>query len=569
MPTWWGEDLKAGKEEIQLTGVADDPANEMRNTKSKINNDYEYYSAMETSSMTPAYVHAANEEEVFAADVVDEVEELNDSSKPSKIAIKKFEVGVDISPQSNAESEINASVGGDKQIKKKMEEECDIIKEERRAIKAEGDVCEDTQNQFYLDIISLPPVKVNEVERSNEDSKIAQSSSTTTTSATKEDNSKISATCGDTAEERNHSSDKTNVVKGKRMRSKADDCFVVSNVSADHDGRQLADGKSFSDSHGVPAKEEGAAVKKIGAIFEHNPNFSDLSTCSTESTSTVITAWQDDKKSSKLSRTSKISSFRSPGSLRKSVEGKELMNISTQRSDSSIQEFPKSSSKRTKAHTKIMKKASSDLRDELQRKVKDNAAPKDPRNIQERSSSHSKQKSPSTRGNIPLSPTAWGSESFKETSSTQRTVKMDSKKAPLSKKISAPDSSEVAKYKKSVTKKPMMPPVSKITSDDINSQNEYDSVIVKPKPKPGENVVVGGDGYVDPKDIAGRRGGSADLEDSSGYGYVPVDAPLSHSRDASINLMQNLAYATPHVTTTNSPKSPTNMDNSNNLYECV
>ncbi len=92
---------------------------------------------METSSMTPAYVHAANEEEVFAADVVDEVEELNDSSKPSNIAIKKFEVGVDISPQSNAESEINASVGGDKQIKKKMEEQCDIIKEERRAIKAE------------------------------------------------------------------------------------------------------------------------------------------------------------------------------------------------------------------------------------------------------------------------------------------------------------------------------------------------------------------------------------------------------------------------------------------------
>ncbi len=37
-----------------------------------------------------------------------------------------------------------------------MEEECDIIKEERRAIKAEGDVCEDTQNQ----LISLPPVKV-------------------------------------------------------------------------------------------------------------------------------------------------------------------------------------------------------------------------------------------------------------------------------------------------------------------------------------------------------------------------------------------------------------------------
>ncbi len=29
------KDLKAGKEEIQLTGVADDPANEMRNTKSK------------------------------------------------------------------------------------------------------------------------------------------------------------------------------------------------------------------------------------------------------------------------------------------------------------------------------------------------------------------------------------------------------------------------------------------------------------------------------------------------------------------------------------------------------
>ncbi len=82
--------------------MADDPTNEMRNTKSKINNDYEYYSAMETSSMTPAYVHAANEEEVLAADVVDEVEELNDSSKPSKIAIKKFEVGVDISPQSNA-----------------------------------------------------------------------------------------------------------------------------------------------------------------------------------------------------------------------------------------------------------------------------------------------------------------------------------------------------------------------------------------------------------------------------------------------------------------------------------
>ncbi len=100
------------------------------------------------------------------------------------------------------------------------------------------------------------------------------------------------------------------------MRSKADDCFVVLNMSADHDGRQLTDGKSFSDSHGVPAKEEGAAVKKIGVIFEHNPNFSDLSTCSTESTSTVITALQDDKKSSKLSRTSKISSFRSPGSLR-------------------------------------------------------------------------------------------------------------------------------------------------------------------------------------------------------------------------------------------------------------
>ncbi len=245
------------------------------------------------------------------------------------------------------------------------------------------------------------------------------------------------------------------------------------------------------------------------------------------------------------------------------------MNLSTQWSDSSIQEFPKSTSKRTKAHTKIMKKASSDLRDELQRKVKDNAAPKDPRNKQERSWSHSKQKSPSTRGNFLLSPTAWGSESFKETSSTQRTVKMDSKKAPLSKKISAPDPSEIAKYKESVTKKPMMPPVSKINSDDINSQNVYDSVIVKPKPKPGENVVVGGDGYVDPKDIAGRRGGSADLEDSSGYGYVPVDASLSHSGDASINLKHNLAYATPHVTTTNSPKSPTNMDNSNNLYECV
>ncbi len=244
------------------------------------------------------------------------------------------------------------------------------------------------------------------------------------------------------------------------------------------------------------------------------------------------------------------------------------MNLSTQRLDSSIQEFPKSMSKRTKAHTKILKKASSDLRDELQRKVKDNAAPKDPRNKQERSWSHSKQKSPSTRCNFPLSTTAWGSESFKVTLTTQ-TVKMDSKKAPLSKKISAPDPSEVAKYKESVTKKPMMPPVSKITSDDINSQNIYDSVIVKPKPKQGENVVVGGDGYVDPKDIAGRRGGSADLENSSGYGYVPVDAPLSHSGDASINLMQNLAYATPHVTTTNSPKSPTNMDNSNNLYECV
>ncbi len=36
--------------------------------------------------------------------------------------------------------------------------------EERRAIEVEGDVCEDTQNQFYLDIISLPPVKVKRLK---------------------------------------------------------------------------------------------------------------------------------------------------------------------------------------------------------------------------------------------------------------------------------------------------------------------------------------------------------------------------------------------------------------------